>query len=35
MMFAAMDNMLQIAEVQEFVFFLGATSGYVIAGGES
>jgi hypothetical protein len=35
MMFAAMDNMLQICEVQEFGLFLGATSGYVIAGGES
>jgi hypothetical protein len=35
MMFAAMDNMLQTGEVQEFGFFSGATSGYVIAGGES
>jgi len=35
MMFAAMDNMLQTGEVQEFGFFLGATSGYAIAGGES
>jgi len=35
MLFAAMDNLLQTGEVQEFGFFLGATSGYVIAGGDS
>jgi hypothetical protein len=35
MMFAAMDNMLQTGEVEEFGFFIGATSGYAIGDGES
>lgn len=35
MIFAAMDDLLQTAEVQEFGFFLNGTSGCVIAGGES
>jgi len=35
MMFAALDNLLQKGEMQEFGFFQGATSGYTIGGGES
>ena len=35
MLFAAMDDLLQTAEVQEFGFLLNGTSGCVIAGGES
>jgi len=35
MLWAAMDNLLQTGEIQQFGFFLDGTSRYVIAAGES